>query len=165
MICGAVDFTLITPGVEADGTLGPVAVVVTGSEIKVGGVTDGTYTGFSDPTLYSTPLATSDNLFVFGTNAPPSFTVTFGSPIQNPRIYVRSFASTLTVGNNIQLTKISGDPALTVSGSTATGQTNDTPNGYDTNGIIELAGTLTTFTFTLAYPTADGIDMELYGCH
>jgi hypothetical protein len=131
----------------AVGTLGPVGVTFAGNIIF--GVTDGSYTRFNHPSIFTPPLATSDNVSFLSPNPPSTYTytVSFSTLVTNPRLHIRSLASTLTF--SAALTKLSGQTDFMVSGNTVTGafpgQVTD-PN--DANGTIELPGTFSAFTFT-----------------
>lgn len=163
-ICEPVDWSAVTAGTSATGTLGSVNVTFTGVSLT-GGTTNGSSTLFSSNTLYTPALATTDHIELNGTPT-ASYTLTFSAPVTNPRFYLKSFASTMTFGGSPTITKISGDAALTAAANVATGVINDTTSsGYDTNGIIEYAGTVSSITFTLAYATIDGIYMQVYACH
>jgi hypothetical protein len=156
---------MITPGTNGVGVIGANSVQIAGASVG-GGTTNGTFGRYANPALYSPPLATSDTVYVSGTSPPSSYTVTFGAPASNVRIYLASFASKFTFGNNLQITKVSGDAVMLVSGNIASGVVNDSPPGYDTNGILALPGTLTSFTFTAEYDVGgtDGIYFQIYAC-
>lgn len=144
----------------AVGTLGPVSVTLTGTDINYG-VTDGSSTVFNQP-YFSPPLTSSDEVGIGGSPSVFSYTVTFGAPVANPRMHILSLASALTF-SGIPLTKLSGESDFVVSGSTVTGVDNNTPNGHDANGTIELSGIFSSYTFTAQYAASsgDGISIQI----
>lgn len=156
------DFTTVdTTNNIASGSIGPVAVFFSGTGISFG-VTDNTFTGFNS-TFFAPPLPTSDVVEFFDTNSTTSaFTITFGSPLTDPRLHLKSLASTLDFGT-IPLTKLSGQEDFLVSGSTVIGAYGPTPP-TDANGTVQLNGTFTSISFTVttvAGVTSDGITLQI----
>ena len=61
------------------------------------------------------------------------------------------------------MVKLSGESTLTVSGSTVSGVLDDTPNGHDSNGTIQLLGQFESVPFTATYVGVDGVDIQIGG--
>jgi hypothetical protein len=113
-----------------------------------GTVLDDSYIGFGTPNF--TPiLADSDTGYLVAAGPPgDTYTLTFSSPVTDPVFDFASVGSILTFPAGSELTRISGDAGLTVSGNVVTGQT--TPFGAngdnDSNGTVRLQGTVSSLT-------------------
>jgi len=147
------------------GTLNGISVSLSGYDLWWG-VTDGTSTNFSNAALFSPPLPLSDLVEVTAPYTTTfTYTVTFGSAIKDPIMHLYSLASILDFPG-ITLTKVSGEPAFVVSGSSVAGEDLDPNPLYDRSGTILLNGTFTSFTFS-AHCTVpcnldrDGIDVQI----
>jgi hypothetical protein len=149
----------------AVGTLGPVSVTVSGGVIDFG-VTDGSFTGFNYP-YFTPPLAMTDVVEFKAANPPATYTytVSFSGPITNPVLQIGSLASILTFSTAV--TRLSGQADFVVAGNTVTGAYHEHPaNPTDSNGTVELLGTLSSFTFTaqgiqVFSQGGDGIDLQI----
>lgn len=142
----------------ASGSLGPIAVSLTGTDIATA-VTDNTYTAY-DSAAFTPSLPSSDMVEFRGHSPAYSYTLTFSSPVTNPRLHLATLASTLDFGS-IPLTRLSGDADFVVAGSTVTGAFHGTT---DANGTVLLTGTFTSIPFTALWlgPTeVDGIDIQV----
>ena len=164
-VCALVDWTAAPEGGPAVGTIGTHTITLMGDDLA-GGETGETYGGFANEALYEPAIPVTDVVYINGTSGPASYTLDFGGPTTNLRMYWASFASTGTFDEGLTLTRRSGDAAMAVSGNTITGVANDkTSTGYDTNGVVDVAGTIaSTTTFTLQFPTVDGIYLQIYAC-
>lgn len=167
------DWTSVdTVGNTAAGTLGGIAVSLTGGDV-VFGVTNGTSTRFSDAAVYTPALATSDLVEFAGSfNSLPVYSVTFGTPITDPILHIGSLASvlTFTLPAGVTLGMVSGETNFTVAGNTLTGEFVSPPQccgSDDRHGTIRLTGTLDSFSFSahalqLFQPgDIDGIDIQI----
>lgn len=139
-----------------------VAVTLSGGDIN-SGITDGSFAGFNYP-FFTPQLMSSDMVEFLGPNPPSMFTytVSFTTPVTNPRLHIGSLASTLTF--NTALTKLSGQADFVVVGNSVTGAYHDPASPTDSNGTVELAGTLSSFTFTsqaVFVTGSDGIDLQI----
>lgn len=144
----------------ASGYLGELPVTLSGGDLDAAFLNQ-EITGFSSG-LYTPPLATSDALEIVASVSGPTYVINFGGPVRNPVIHLKSFASILNFGGPT-VVKLSGEPTLTVSGSTVSGVINDIPNGHDSNGTIQLIGLFTSLSFTATFPSTDGIQIQVGG--
>ena len=109
----------------------------------------------------------TDAVEFLGANPPAihQYTVSFGSPVSNPRLHVGSLASTLTFG--AAPIRLSGQADFVVDGSVVTGALHDHPAvPTDSNGTIELPGIFSSFTFTaralqVFSGAGDGISLQI----
>jgi len=152
----------------ASGTLNGISVSLSGYDLWYG-VTDGTSTNFSNEDVFDPALPLSDLVEVTAPYTTTfTYTVTFGSPIEDPIMHLYSLGSILEF-DGITLTKVSGEDEFVVSGNTVTGEVlnpNPVYGGTDRNGTILLNGTFSSFTFTAHCPTdlyndRDGIDVQI----
>jgi len=160
------DWESVTPGL-AQGELGGIGVTLTSVPASAidpeNSITNESSNLFNDP-RFTPPLAASDLLHIRASSPASSFTLTFDFPIEDPIIHLVSFASTATFPG-LAPVKLSGDATLTVSGETVSGVAiGPPPIPYnDSNGTIQLPGTFTSITFTVLYPSIDGIYIQLGG--
>jgi hypothetical protein len=158
------DWTLIdAENNRAEGMLGPVSVLLTGSDIYYYGVTDGTSQNFNYP--YFTPqLPTSDYVEFLGSYPSQNFSysISFSEPVTDPVLHIYSLASSMQFPQ-ASLTKVSGQDTFTVSGSSVSGaDAGGKPN--DANETIRLNGTFSHFTFSVSRSGGlDGIGIQLGG--
>jgi hypothetical protein len=166
----AVDFTdwtsIDSSAHEAYGVLDGIAVTLSGTGVT-GSVTNGLFTGFSNPALFSPPLPSSDVVYIQGTRpSGQTYTVMFAAPVRDPIIHLKSLASTVTFSTEA-LAKRSGDAVFVVAGNTVVGSYNDSPVGYDANGSLQLNGSFTNISFTVvslpAFTPPDGIYFQIGG--
>jgi hypothetical protein len=154
------DWTSVDTAAEtASGSLGPITVSFSGSDLSVG-VTDNTFTAFNSA-AFTPPLATTDTVEFRGQFPATSYTLGFSSPVTNPRLHLATLASTLDFGS-IPLTKLSGDADFVVAGSTVDGEFH---GSTDSNGTILLTGTFTSISFSATFGATpndgDGIDIQV----
>ena len=128
---------------------------------------DGSSNLFSE-SMFTPPIALGDHLS-FRISAPSSsYTLDFGSPTTDPIIDLGSDGSTLTFPAGTNITRVSGDAGLTVTGNVVTGAGNLTvdPVGLnDSNGTIQLDGTFQTISFTATTDySLDGVYIQV-GAH
>ncbi len=142
----------------ASGILGGATVTFSGGDLNTAFLSQ-EFTGFGSA-FYTPPLATSDAIGIVATPSAPTYVITFSKVVRNPTLHLASFASTLNFGG-LSVVKLSGEPTLTVSGSSVSGVTDDNPNGHDSNGTIQLPGLFTTLSFTASYPSTDGILVQI----
>jgi len=158
-----VKWTSIDVGSDsAQGVLGPVHVTLTGGDITFGNTGGGTAFNYS---LFCPPLSSSGFVEFVGTNPSYSYTISFGSPIQDPILHIASLASVLTF-SGVTLTKLCGQDNFTVSGGTVTGAFVNGPNPNDANGTVRVNGLVSTLSFTAYWEgaagfTRDGIDIQV----
>ena len=145
-------------GNTASGNLGGVAVSFSGGDLIVAFLAQ-EMTGFNSA-LYTPPLDSSDALEFRADSSGQSYVVHFGRLVRDPVIHLKSLASTLDFGD-ATVVKLSGESSLTVSGSTVSGVLDDTPNGHDSNGTIQLLGQFESVPFTATYVGVDGIDIQI----
>ena len=92
-----------------------------------------------------------------------TYTVTFSAPVTDVRVHLGSLASVVTF--NQPVTRISGQPSFSVTGSTVTGVVDNSGSITDSNGTIGLSGTFSSFSFTtVGLPNvglADGIAIQI----
>src|SRR3954447_21609301 len=105
----------------ASGTLHGSSITLSGSGvIAAGSATDGSSHVFNRPD-FTPPLTASDAVNFNGASG-NSYTLSFGSPVTDPLLHLGSLGSTLHFPGGTQITRVSGDPQLSVSGSDVTGQ-------------------------------------------
>lgn len=153
------DWTSIDSTAEtASGVVLGASVLLSGGEID-GGVTSGSFTGF-DNVLFTPPLTTSDVVQILGESESDgtgfAYTVTFGSTVVDPVLHLLSLASTLTFDSGPVITRLSGDPGLTVAGNVVSGTTLDGTTPNDANGSVRLEGSFQSFSFTAVWNTCAG---------
>lgn len=141
------DWTSVNTATDvAVGTLGPASVTLSGGDIS-SGTTGESFTGFNY-SFFTAPLVTSD-VVEFLAPSPPKMatthTVSFSTPVTNPRLHIGSLSSTLTFSTTP--TRLSGQADFVVTGNTVTGAFHDSANPTDANGTIVLPGTFSSFTF------------------
>ena len=162
------DWTAIsgTPAV-ATGALHGQGVSLSGTHVFPVPVSrlDGTWPAFAGPD-FSPPLASTDVIQIGATIATQSYTLSFGAPVTDPELEIGSLGSRIDFQAGTVINRISGQPGLTVSGSTITGAPNVTlgPDGVnDSNGSVRLIGTFTSISFTTNFSgsTEDGILLQV----
>ena len=159
------DWTAVSNNV-ATGTLLGHTVTFSGTTVDdpPSSTIDGTSNLFSE-SMFTPPIALGDHLS-FRVFAPStSYTLDFGAATTDPVIDLGSDGSTLTFPAGTSITRISGDPGLTVAGDVVSGAGNTTvdPVGLnDSNGTIQLNGTFQSISFsaTTAYPL-DGVYLQV----
>ncbi|MFN0149635.1 MAG: hypothetical protein ACKVU1_02860 [bacterium] len=147
----------------AQGTLGNVAVTMSGGDL-VFAITGGSFQGF-DNALFCPPLAAADVVEFIGTSPALFYTITFGSPILDPVIHIRSLASELTFAD-VKLTRLCGDGGFVVESNVVRGVCLDGVDPNDANGTIQIEGLLSTLSFSAYWGgcgsfTIDGIDLQI----
>jgi hypothetical protein len=159
------DWTAVSNNV-ATGTLLGHTITFSGTAVDdpPGSTIDGTSNLLSE-SMFTPPIALGDHLS-FRVFAPStSYTLDFGAATTDPVIDLGSDGSTLTFPAGTSITRISGDPGLTVAGNVVNGAGNTTvdPVGLnDSNGTIQLNGTFQSISFsaTTAYPL-DGVYLQV----
>ena len=159
------DWTAVSNNV-ATGTLLGHTVTFSGTTVDdpPSSTIDETSNLFSE-SMFTPPIALGDHLS-FRVFAPStSYTLDFGAATTDPVIDLGSDGSTLTFPAGTSITRISGDPGLTVAGNVVSGAGNTTvdPVGLnDSNGTIQLNGTFQSISFsaTTAYPL-DGVYLQV----
>ena len=159
------DWTAVSNNV-ATGTLLGHTVTFSGTTVDdpPSSTIDGTSNLLSE-SMFTPPITLGDHLS-FRVFAPStSYTLDFGAATTDPVIDLGSDASTLTFPAGTSITRISGDPGLTVAGNVVSGAGNTTvdPVGLnDSNGTIQLNGTFQSISFlaTTAYPL-DGVYLQV----
>ncbi len=143
----------------ASGTLHGSSISLSGSGVLAGGsTTDGSATVFNRSDV-TPPLTTSDAVNFNGATG-NSYTLTFGSPVTDPVLHLGSLGSTLHFPGGTQITRVSGDPQLSVSGSDVTGQI-EAPTD-DANGTVRLSGTFSSIAFTsTSSASTDGVYLQV----
>ncbi|TQJ37716.1 hypothetical protein FBY34_7861 [Streptomyces sp. SLBN-115] len=136
---------------RAVGTLHGVEVSVEGPGI--GGVTDGTFTLFASP-YFSPPLPASDAVSLTSL-AGSSFHLRFGVPVRDVVLHLASVASKITFPPGTAVTRVSGDPTFSLSGTTATGVV---AGSLDSGGTLRIPGAVTDLAFTADPVFANGPD-------
>ena len=115
--------------------------------------------------MFTPPITLGDHLS-FRVFAPStSYTLDFGAATTDPVIDLGSDGSTLTFPAGTSITRISGDPGLTVAGNVVSGAGNTTVDLWvrnDSNGTIQLNGTFQSISSsaTTAYPL-DGVYLQV----
>jgi hypothetical protein len=150
------DWTLLSGGV-ATGSLPEASVNLSGTDVQVASVLDGTSTVFNRVD-FTPPLAASDAI-AFGGGPAAAYTLAFGTPVTDPVLHFGSLASTLTFPPGTVITRLSGDAQFSVAGNTVVGQF-DGPID-DANGTVRLTGTFTSLPFTATFPVTDGIYLQV----
>jgi hypothetical protein len=152
------DWTTISTATDvASGSIGPITVSFGGFHLQ-GGVTDGSFTGFSQ-SYFDPPLAMTDDVAFEGSSSTNTYSIAFGSIVQNPRLHFASLASTLTFPG-VSITRLAGQAGFDVTGSTVSGVFDDSqpsPNN-DRNGTVQLNGSFSSISFTAAYSDPNGPD-------
>ena len=159
------DWTAVSNNV-ATGTLLGHTITFSGTTVDdpPGSTIDGTSNLLSE-SMFTPPITRGDHLS-FRVFAPStSYTLDFGAATTDPVIDLGSDGSTLTFPAGTSITRISGDPGLTVAGNVVSGAGNTTvdPVGLnDSNGTIQLNGTFQSISFsaTTAYPL-DGVYLQV----
>lgn len=146
---------------SATGTLHGHEVRLTGP-IGTGSDFNATFTLF-DSDAFTPRLAASDCVEIVG-GAGHTFTLAFGSPVQDPVLLLASFGSIMTFAPGTVVRRLSGDAGFTVTGNLVTGVAGQT----DSNGTVRLTGVFTTigFTVTTNLPDTaipDGIFLQVGG--
>jgi hypothetical protein len=112
--------------------------------------------GFPHPP-FTPALTTSDALEFQGYLSAPHYTISFGVPVLNPILQLKSLASTLDFGS-ATLTEISSDGLWTVDAHRVVGADGTS----DTAGTIQFLGAYSSLSFTASYSGAyDGIDLQV----
>ena len=121
----------------ATGALGSISVTMSGSDLYLGEVDNGS-TIFNFPT-FSPSLPTSDFVAFRGAISPDIFnyTIDFGGQVTNPFIHFASLASDITF-SGLTIDKISSDATFDVVGDTISGVTADVLPQTDSNGTVQL---------------------------
>jgi hypothetical protein len=153
------DWTAVSAD-EASGVLNGASVRLVGSGglVTAGSVTDGSSAIFASGP-YTPPLAHSDvvNFSAGGTHA---YTLKFGFPVKDPVLHLASLGSTLHFAPGVQISKLSGDGRLTISGTDVIGQP-DGP-GDDAHGTIQLSGSFNSIAFvTESTVPTDGVYLQV----
>lgn len=159
------DWTAVSNNV-ATGTLLGHTVTFSGTTVDdpPSSTIDGTSNLLSE-SMFTPPITLGDHLS-FRVFAPStSYTLDFGAATTDPVIDLGSLGSTLTFPAGTSISRISGDPGLTVAGNVVNGAGNTTvdPVGLnDSNGTIQLNGTFQSISFsaTTAYPL-DGVYLQV----
>ena len=168
------DWTNIAPAANAaTGSLGSVTVdakiygdVTSG---LIDGVTDRSFTWFSDYSRFWPPLPTSDAIRFRSTPSNYIYTVSFSDQnqqpalIEDPVLYLGSLGSKLSfLTSGVTVEKVSGDSGFHVQGNEVSGDANDcgcTPN--DSNGVVRLKGRISSFSFTALSDQSQSDDFYL----
>ena len=145
----------------AAGNIGGLPVSLTGTDLTFA-VTDGSSTSFNQA-FFTPPLTAADAVEFVGMTSTSAYTLTFGTPVQNPRLHLRSLGSALTFGGGVTLTKLGGEPTFVVAGNSVTGVVSGSD---DANGTVQLNGTVSSVAFTAtALPGAgnnvDGVLLQI----
>lgn len=163
----ATDWTSVNLGGDtATGTIGTVTVSLAGT-----GSSPGNLSFFAeDATIFDTgavapPLTLADQLELgVGPGAAQEFTLSFGSPVLDPRIHFISLVSSITfTGGVTSITRIDGtanDANFSVSGLVVSAF----DNLNDANGTIRLDGLISSVTFNAVLPasfTIDGVNVQV----
>jgi hypothetical protein len=143
------DWTVIGEN-QAEGTLHGQPVTLTGV-LGTGSVTDGTFPLYGSG-AFSPPLPGADTVNIVAQGG-RTFTIRFGVPVQDLVLQLASFGSVFTFLPGTPVTKASGDPTLTVTGSTASGFA---AGSIDSNGTLRLYGLYTSLEFQAEPNFADG---------
>ena len=148
----------------ATGTLRGASVSLTGTDVGPGSVTDETFTGFATAN-FSPPVPETDAVGVVVTSG-SSFTLTFGAPLKDPVLHLASFGSTFEFPAGTVISKVSGEPGLTVSGSSVMGAEGPgVGQAADANGTVQLIGTFSSLPFTAnpipGAPNGDGLYLQV----
>jgi hypothetical protein len=146
---------------SATGTLAARPVTLSGTHVSAppASVVDGSAPVFSGSS-FSPALPASDAIEIHGSNPAGDYTLDLGSPTPNPVIHLASFGSTLTFPAGTEISRVSGDPTLTVAGHTVSGIADNATD--DSDGTIRLLGRFTQIEFTAQYggPSPDGIFVQ-----
>jgi hypothetical protein len=159
------DWTAVSNNV-ATGTLLGHTVTFSGTTVDdpPSSTIDGTSNLLSE-SMFTPPITLGDHLS-FRVFAPStSYTLDFGAATTDPVIDLGSDGSKLTFPAGTSITRVSGDPGLTVAGNVVSGAGNTTvdPVGLnDSNGTIQLNGTFQSISFsaTTACPL-DGVYLQV----
>lgn len=135
----------------AHGSLGGVAVSLSGSEMQIG-ITDGSFGGFSQP-FFAPPIPRSDAI-ALASQPGHSYELRLAAPVTDPVLHIASLASRLAFPAGTAISKLAGQGSFTVSGSDLIGAAGGSGENSDANGTAQLKGTFTTISFT-ATPTPD----------
>jgi hypothetical protein len=156
------DWTSVdTTANSASGTLGGAAVEIAGGDINFA-LLDGSGAIFANSGVFSPAIPLSDWVEITGSFTTTfKYTITFGAAVTDPILHIGSLASTITF-TGIPVTKLSGEAAFVVAGSSVTGEF----GANDRSGTILLSGTFTTISFSvdaLALYTndRDGIALQI----
>lgn len=136
---------------------GPVTLTGTGV-LAPTSITNGSSAIF-DRADFTPPLTTSDAIN-FNAATGNSYTLTFGAPVTNPVLHLGSLGSTLRFPTGTEITRLSGDAQLSVSGSDVIGQIEAPVD--DANGTVRLTGTFSSISFTTMSPASvDGVYVQV----
>jgi hypothetical protein len=157
-----VDWAAVVDG-RAPGSLHGHEVSLVGP-LGTGSSVDATFRGF-DSDLFTPRLPASDCVEIVG-HVGHAFTLTFGSPVQDPVLQFASLGSVIQFGADTVVTRLSGDTGFTAHGGTVTGET--VPPSSDSNGTVRLSGTFSSISFTAVTndpnpSISDGIFLQVGG--
>ncbi|MCA1569079.1 MAG: hypothetical protein LC798_01915 [Chloroflexi bacterium] len=146
----------------ASGVLRGVPVRLSGPEVQIGWVLDGTFTGFAAP-QFMPALDTSDTIALAAHNPGGQYRITFDAPVKDPVLHLASVASDLVFPDGTLVAKLSG--TLSVIGTKVSGVASGSGQNSDSNGTIQLKGTYTTISFTAkptqSAPNGDGFYLQI----
>lgn len=122
----------------------------------LGGVVDGSFTGFADALIFTPALQTSDAVALGGAS---SFTVTFSQPVEDPVFHFYQLANNqLTF--SAPFTILSKTDDLSTAGVTVTGVS----DADDAGGSIQFDGIYTSISWTSdAQSAIDGCFLQIVG--
>ena len=145
----ATDWTSVSAN-TATGTLLGAGVKLSGSHVwnTPTSRVDGSWPYFAGP-AFSPALTKSDEIQISGYTG-YSYTIDFGAPTTNPIIELASLGSRIDFPAGTQLSRLSGEPGFTVSGSSVSGtpsNTIGTSSNNDASGTIRLTSTYRSITF------------------
>ncbi|MEW2330276.1 hypothetical protein AB0880_20970 [Micromonospora chersina] len=154
----------IPNGDGADGTLHGEQVTLSGPMATAFYLNDDYYPDFNLPMF--TPQLLSTGMVELCSGPGHSFTLNFGTPLQDPIFHLGSLASVLTFPPGTVVTRLCGDRDFAVTGNVVTGKIaprvviGDRLWPGDSNGSIRLTGVFDTITFTLVPNYAGGSTTE-----
>ncbi|HYU85378.1 MAG TPA: hypothetical protein VEK80_11295 [Kribbellaceae bacterium] len=141
---------------RAEGELHGSPVTLSGP-LGAGSVTNASFPLY-DTDNFSPRLPNSDTVEIVGRTG-HSFTVSFGAPVQDVVLQLASCASTITFPPGTAVARISGQPTLTVSGSSIQGvaaNPTDVISTTDSNGSVRLCGVFRSLEFSVTPTFLDG---------
>jgi hypothetical protein len=146
--------------VTATGTLPGGAISLSGSDVLPAGSTiDGSAAVFNRPE-FTPALATSDAVG-FSATSGKSYTLTFAAAVTDPVLDLGSLGSTMHFPPGTQLTRVSGDTRLSVSGTDIVGVP-DFSGSDDGNGTVRISGSVSSITFTTSSTSVtDGVYLQV----
>ncbi len=146
-----VDWSSITAGSGAAGTLGATGVTLTGA--VSGGVTNGTFTGFT-PAFFTPSVATTDAVLMWSAT---SIGLSFSAPLANLTLHIWQLANTtLTFDQTFALLSSDGD--FTITPTSIRGVS----SADDANGSLLFTGPLSALSWTASnINSGDGIYIQL----